>query len=418
MKPISSLSLILLAGISAPALAAPPIPVGNGITLTPLVDARLRYEGVDQDGIAENATAVTARLRSGLEIGVAGGFSLLAEAEGTLAIIEDYNSLTNGRTAFPVVADPQNVELNRLQLQYKRPGVTLTAGRQRINIDDHRFVGNVGWRQNEQTFDAVRIEAQPVEPLKVDLAYVRGVRTIFGIEASDNPPASPTRQSIDGDNLFANAAVTFGPVTARGFAFLIDQDEIGRRQFSSQTYGASATVGILTSGPTRLSLSGWYAHQTDWQDNPNDYAADYWRVEATGQLAGFNLTAGHEVLGADDSPAFAFQTPLATLHKFNGWADKFLTTPANGLRDSYASVGRTLTDLGPFPDLNVAVAYHHFESDRLGLSYGDEWDAQLGFRIRRVGILAKFARYDRSGAANFLGDADTTKFWLQLEWAI
>ena len=170
----------------------PAIPVGGGITLRPLADARLRYEHVDQDGLAEPADALTVRLRTGLEAATASGFSLLAEAEATLPILADYDSGTNGRTLFPIVADPINVELNRLQLRYRpREGFAGTLGRQRIEIDDQRFVGSVGWRQNEQTFDAVRLEARP-GPFSLDLSYAWSVRTIFGITAQELPPAPPT----------------------------------------------------------------------------------------------------------------------------------------------------------------------------------------------------------------------------------
>ena len=413
--------LAAAAGLAQGAVAAatPPVPVGDGFSLTPIAELRFRYEAVGQDGFARDATALTARARAGIEATMPGGFGMLAEAEATLAPVEDYNSLTNGRTAFPAVPDPQNVELSRLQLHYRRPGLALTAGRQRINLDDQRFVGTVAWRQNEQTFDAVRAEAQPLPALRIDVAYVWSVRTVFGVEAGDLPPGGPVRTSIDGDNLLGQAALTIGTVTARGFAFLIDQDERGRRQFSSQTYGAGVTFGILTTGPARLSLSAGYARQSDWQGNPNDYVADHIRFEANGSISGFVLAAGHERLGAGEGPAsFAFQTPLATLHRHNGWADKFLTTPPNGLRDTYASIARTVSGLGPLPDLSLALAFHRFESDRLGLAYGDEWNAQLGFRLNGVALLAKFARYDRNGGADFAGDADTRKFWLQLEWSI
>src|SRR5687768_16022120 len=128
---------LLLAAASAatPALAAE-------IQLKPILDGRLRYEHVDQEGIAREADAVTLRLRPGAEI-ASGPFILLAEAEGTLAISEDYNSGLNGKTALPLVADPENIEINRLQLQFRGiPKTIATVGRQRILIEDQRFVGN------------------------------------------------------------------------------------------------------------------------------------------------------------------------------------------------------------------------------------------------------------------------------------
>lgn len=180
---------ILLGGlVSAPALAGP-------VALKPLVDARLRYEHVDQAPLAGDADAVTIRIRSGVEA-KAGDFSLLAESEATLAISEHYNSGLNGKTAFPLVPDAQNIELNRLQLQYR--GLTktvVTVGRQRINLDDQRFVGSVAWRDNEQTFDAVRIEWSGIEHLKADVTYAWSDRTIWGSTAATAMVRHVTRRS-------------------------------------------------------------------------------------------------------------------------------------------------------------------------------------------------------------------------------
>jgi hypothetical protein len=47
----------------------------------PLVDLRLRYENVQQDGIPEEADAVTLRARPGFETGKAWNTSLLIETE-------------------------------------------------------------------------------------------------------------------------------------------------------------------------------------------------------------------------------------------------------------------------------------------------------------------------------------------------
>ena len=100
------LSASALSAVATPALA-------QSVTLKPIVEARVRYETVDQDGIAEDADAVTVRMRAGGELS-SGPFSFLAEAEGTLAIDEDYNSGVNGKALYPIVPDPENVELNRL----------------------------------------------------------------------------------------------------------------------------------------------------------------------------------------------------------------------------------------------------------------------------------------------------------------
>jgi hypothetical protein len=140
------------------------------------------------------------------------------------------------------------------------------------------------------------------------------------------------------------------------------------------------------------------------------YDANYLNAELGAGIAGFALKGGYEELGSDGGVA-AFQTPLATLHAFNGWADLFLTTPANGLRDYYVGASKTLAV--PFlPGLKAEVVYHDFDSDFGGLDYGSEWDASLGFKLGPVGLLAKYANYESSGFA-----ADTEKLWLQAEYS-
>lgn len=377
------------------------------VEFKPLIDTRLRYESVDQDGLARDADAVTARMRAGFEL-KKDDFSFLAEAEATLAINGKYNSTVNGLAAYPVVADPENIELNRLQLQYRGlPKTVVTLGRQRINLDDQRFVGSVGWRQNEQTFDAVRVETTALGPVTADLTYSWSNRTIFGID-------SPI-QAISGNNVFANVGAKLGPVTVKGFSYLVDQDEPGRRQFSSQTFGLRAVAGFNLGAKAKLNLVGSYARQSDWHTNPNDYSADYWLGEASLAVSGVTLAGGYEVLGADGGAAFtSFQTPLATLHKFQGWADKFLVTPPNGIRDLYASGGYSFKKVGPFGPVSILVGWHQYDSDRLSINYGQEWNAQVGFKpMKKVAMTFKYADYDAKDFAT-----DTRKFWVQIDYII
>jgi len=196
-------------------------------------------------------------------------------------------------------------------------------------------------------------------------------------------------------------------VGAKSFAYLLDYD--ARPAFSSQTYGVLATAAIDVPAVGKLSALASYARQSDYGANPASYDADYWNAQLGLTLFGFALTAGYEELGSDGGVA-AFQTPLATLHAFNGWADLFLTTPPNGLRDYYAAIGRSIGV--PFlPGLKADLAYHRFDSDFGGIDYGNEWDASLGFKLGPVTLLAKYANYDAGGFG-----ADTEKFWLQAEF--
>ncbi|WP_345238704.1 alginate export family protein [Sphingomonas lutea] len=374
------------------------------LQIKPIVDARLRWESVDQGEL--NADAVTLRLRAGAEVKL-GAFSLFAEGEGTVAPVNDYNAfpfpIDDGqrRPQFAVVADPQNAELNRLQLQYKSEPLTATVGRQRINLDDQRWVGSVGWRQNEQTFDAARGEAK-LGPASLDLTYAMAQRTIFGEDAGP-------QTSFRGDFVFAGIGSNLGPVEGKLFSYVLDYDEDFFLANSSQTYGGFLN-GTFPVRAAKLSLRASYARQSDYGSNPFDFAADYWSFEGGAKLAGFTLTGGWEQLGSDNGRAL--QTPMATLHKFNGWADLFLTTPASGLEDAYVSVGKTFDGMKLLPGLNANVVFHQFDSAVGDVEYGTEWDASLSFKIGKVGLLLKYADYN---AQDF--GADTRKLWLQAEWA-
>ena len=393
----------LLAGAAAPAFAQP-------LSVKPIVDTRLRTEYVDQQGFDRDADAVTARLRAGAELSL-DAWSLLVEGEATLAISERYDSGVNGKTLFPVVPDPQNVELNRFQLQYRGLARTIvTAGRQRINLDDQRFVGASGWRQNEQTFDAVRLEYGDAKSVKVDLTYAWSVRTIWGIDGRD-----ARQQAIGGNNVFATISHPTVLGTLSGFAFLVDQDEARVQGFrlSSQTYGIRLAGSRKLSPAVRLNYALSYASQSDHHRNPNNYRADYWVVDLGIELGAAKLGLGHERLGADKGlPLTSFQTPLATLHNFQGWADKFLVTPPNGLRDLYASGGYGWKSVAGLDAINAAVTYHRFDSDRLNIAYGSEWNAMVAAKRGRWTATAKLADYR---AKNFA--SDTRKIWLMIEWA-
>ena len=406
--------------LAHPAFAAPgdPVPLGDGLTLDPIVDGRLRYEGVDTPVL--DADAVTLRLRAGAELKHASGLSLLAEGEGTLALSKDYNAFpfpivdSQRRPAHAVVPDPMNIDLNRVQVQYKSKAVTLTLGRQRINLDDQRFVGSVAWRQNEQTFDAVRAEAK-LGPVSLDGTYAISQHTIFGVDAGP-------RQTYDGRFAFLGATTKLGPVQVKGFAYLLDFD--GKEQAGglavtnadTQTWGGRATASFSLAKTTKLNLMASYARQSGYQDNPLDYDVDYIAAEAGLARGNLGATLGYEKLGTGLSatgPRRAFQTPMATLHKFNGWADLFLTTPAGGLEDLYGGISYKFTQVKALPGLNAAVTWHRFESDLGSIRYGDELNASLGFKLGRVGMLVIYADFN----ARAPGFADTRKLWLQAEIA-
>ncbi|MFB0872846.1 MULTISPECIES: hypothetical protein [unclassified Sphingobium] len=378
------------------------------VRLTPSLEARLRFEHVAQEGIALDADATTLRLRPGV-IASAGNWSLLGESEGVLALGGDYFDGTNGRSRYPLIADPQNLELNRLQLRYAGKTATGTIGRQRLNLSDDRFVGTAPWRQSEQTYDAARLQWGRPGGLRADIAYSWSVRTVNGRNGKGARP-----QAIGGDNIFALLSYGGPALDVTAFAYLVDQDApaVQGYRLSSQTYGLRATGRLPVGRDITLAYQASWARQSDWRRNPNDFAADYRLGEVSLTGARLGLTGGVETLGADRGVALtSVQTPLASHFRFNGWAGKFVTTPPDGLRDIYGSInwrrqGRTAS-------VNAGATWHHFSSDRDRRSYGEEIDLIAGTSYRHCALSARCAHYEAKGFAT-----DTDKLWVQMDWSL
>lgn len=381
------------------------------MTVKPLIDARLRHEATEQDGLAERAEALTLRVRPGAQL-TKGRWSALVEGEANLAIVYDFNDGTDGKTGFPLIADPPNLELNRAQIRYAGAnGLAITAGRQRIEIADQRFVGSAGFRQNEQTYDAVRLQIGKPDGLSADLSYSWSVRTVNGRNGT-----GARQQAVGGDNIFALVGYGTPVGTLSGFAYLVDQDEAAVQGFrlSSQTWGLRFAGSQPLGKKAKLSYTASWARQSDWRANPNDYAADYLLAEAGITAGGLTASGSYEVLGADDgAPLTSVQTPLASHFRFNGWAGKFVATPPGGLRDLYATLGYGWKKVAGFDSIGVTTVWHRFDSDRADLHYGDEIGFALTAKRGPAGGSVRYARYRADTFAT-----DTDRLWLTLEWAL
>jgi hypothetical protein len=365
-----------------------------------IVDLRARYEGVEQDGFESSADALTNRLRVGFQTAPLKGTAFLAEGVLIGDLVDDYNSTTNGNVEYPVVADPTDfAAINRFALVNKSlDRTTLTFGRQRIVHDDQRFVGNVGWRQNEQTLDSLR--AQWGTPkAKVDVTYAGQVNRVFG-------PDSP-QGKWEGDIVLANFAYTLSIGTLSLFDYYLDID--------NSSAASSNTVGIKLMGSKPLgkltatyALS--YAEQAEAGANPVNVAADYTLVEGGLTFAKFGLGLGVELLGSDGITGFS--TPLATLHAFQGWADKFLATPAAGIEDRYVRFSYPFGKRGVFTNIAATAFFHDFSADVGGAHFGEELDLQLVARTERVALTLKYADYRADTLFT-----DTDKLWLSVDYA-
>lgn len=365
------------------------------------LDFRYRFEGVDQDGFSKDAQASTLRSRITATSGAIHGFTVLGEADNVSVVGADkYNSTENGKTQYPVVADPKGTEVNQAYLKYTADSGNGIYGRQRINYSNQRFVGGVAWRQNEQSFDGFRGNWQALQSVNLDYSYTYRVHRVFGPDDGVNPA------EFDGDNhfLYVDWKVAEGH-NIGAFGYYIDVDPQGAYPAAKTVNNSSESWGLEYVGKLSvLNVRAAYASQADAGDSELDYNADYYLLEVAGKVASVGLWAGYEVLAAGDGTGFA--TPLATLHKFQGWADMFLSTPGDGVEDLYFGIDTTL---GP---VKLAAIYHDFQAEDSSEDFGDEidlaatWPLNEHFttELKYAGFSADSDRYK-----------DTDKVWLTLQ---
>lgn len=365
----------------------------------PYINMRYRYEFVDQDGLSEQAHASTLRTQLGYKSGDFHGFSAGIEFENVAPIASDnYNDTTNGQTNYPVVVDVESTEVNQAFLQYDGLEDTrIKLGRQRFTLDDHRFIGSVAWRQNDQTFDAVTITNKSIEDTTLTYGYINNVNRIF----SDDSPNGNWESNSHVVHAAYNG-LSFGKLTAYGYFLDFEQDAPAA---SSQTYGLHFnSKELFAYNDVKFGLHAEYARQSEHGDNPLDFDVNYFHAAPSVSWKGLTATLGYEVLGSDDGTV-GFATPLATLHKFNGFADKFLNTPAAGLEDVYVQLKYKFPKDASselLQGLFVLGAYHDFSSDEGSIDYGTEFNFHIQKPINdNYYVQARFADYN---ADNFATD--------------
>ena len=364
------------------------------------LNVRVRHEAVTQSGLRD-AEALTTRARLGFAPPPWAGWAAFLEVEGVGAADGDRYSqsgLNPAAAGRAVIADPDSTEINQLHFGRTFGKTLVRLGRQRLFLDQGRFVGDGNWRQNQQTYDAAVVEDRTWAGTTLTYAHLRQVNRGLG-------RTHPQGRWRTDSHLFHALREGLRIGTLSTYAYLLDFPDV--RANACATLGASLAGGAAMGPGIRWVYRVEAARQTDYGASPLDYAARYLAAESGVNLARGGLAAGVEVLGHD--AGLPFRTPLATLHPFNGWADVFSAIPAGGLRDGYLRVQAELPGA-----LALSVRRHWFRSDRGGARLGEEWDLMLS---RRFGpawtALVKLADF-RAATRGFL---DVRKSWLQVEYA-
>ena len=373
------------------------------------INLRYRYEFVDQDfnpvtgdPFTENANASTLRLRLNYRTSAWRDWSGFGEFDYVFHVLTtDFNTgagTSPGKEQYPVVADPKGADLNQLYFDYDGlKDSKLRFGRQRITLDNHRFVGNVGWRQNPQTFDAVSGTFKGLQNTELFYGYVAKVNRIFGERSAAGEDNTNTHL------LHAKIKLADG-WSVVPYGYYIDSSDFPTS--STATFGARLAGG-LPAGDGKISLVGEFARQSDAADAPVSFDANYLHFDLMWAMKnGLSLGLGFESLGGDNNATGkSFRTPLATLHAFQGWADQFLATPDAGVDDLNVTVKYK------WDKWSLLARYHDLTAESGSADWGSEFDFSVGRSFnKRYGVLFKGAFFSADNAAF----SDVTKIWIML----
>ena len=390
-----------------------------------------RYESVESPNHTRGqAKAMTLGTRLGYETGAYHDFAANVQVQGVWSNkqFDDNQANGNNNTGLNKVNDPGGVGVNSAHLIYRGiADTTLRQGRQIIRYDDDRWVGNVDWRQNWQSFDASSITNKSIADTTIQAAYVTNVNRPSGDGAvqsnsdgisSGNAHMKSTLLNIN------NKSLSFADIVA--YSYRLDYTNPAQAAASNgapNTFGSTDTSGLKLA-KNGIDVAGYklgwvaeMANQKNFKLNTTSYNARYTNINANvgGSLG--NIKIGQEVLGSDNSRSV--QTPLSTLFAFNGWADMFLVTPTTGLKDTYVKLRSDAMGIVYGAD------YHQFKSDSSSTNLGREVDLIAEKQLdKNFAIGARAARYkaDAASSSSSTGTAssnaggvaltDTNKMWV------
>jgi hypothetical protein len=369
-----------------------------------LLNVRARYEHAEQDGKPNDADAFTIRELIGWETKPLYGLSVTLEGINVGHLFGDsYNDTTNGKTSFPTIPDPDNTDINQVYAQYTGvPDTRIRLGKQVIKLDNERFVGNVDFRQVMQVFSGLTVSNRSIPDTELFAGHLWRLKNVFAQQQQ-------IRLEI------AHADWTWSPGNHLvGYGYFLDQAKTvsatGFSDNSNQILGARAAGAYPLATDWKLLYTAEFAKQDSYAKGDSRIDAQYNRLGGGGQWKDYFVRLDYERLSSKDG-VYGFQTPLATLHPFQGWADQFTTTPAQGIRDWYVSGGV------PVANVKLYAEYHRLTSDFRGIDYGKEFDVSAAYRILK-GLTGKieFAYFTEGDPLSPAATRkrDTQRLWLTL----
>jgi hypothetical protein len=388
---------------------------------------RYRFEYADdaKPGLKESY-ASTLRTAAGYRTDTYHDFSAYFQIQDVRVVGDDtlYNDGSNNVIDRAAITDAESTEIQQYYLRYGGLSKTVvTLGRQEINHrtgSQQRFLGDVGWRQHFQSFDAAHFVNLGIPQAIIDYSFIWNVNRIFG-ENNPLPDAADLRSNSHALNIQYSG---LPGLKFESYLYLLDFTSPTARRFSTATTGLRVQGDRVVGTGLRLSYAGELAHQQDYSNNPNAISVNYALAEVGlnfavgGILESIGIKYDYERLEGDGGQR-SFQAPLGTNHAFQGFADRFLVTPGDGIQDHFVTLS------GKLSDTQISFVYHNFVSDKDNYQYGDEFDIFAEHTFNKY-VLAglKFSDYQaNSNNLNITRNAvsgqalDLTRFWAYLQFS-
>ncbi|HNV87483.1 MAG TPA: alginate export family protein [Methylotenera sp.] len=432
----------------------------------PMTSFRLRYENVDQEGYQSTAAtapklktgeAFTLRSLIGWQTASFKNFSFGVQLTDVHEFTDDFNDRrdnqpehNNGtgspsldKRQYPNIVDPGYTDINQLYVDWTGINNTkLRLGRQQLNLDNVRFIGDIGFRQNMQVFDGISVLNKSIPNTEIFAAHFGKVRQI-------------TTKLRDGNIDILNAKYKISPTESLiGYGYFIDVENLGQNSGNptavgtaaqggnglggssdipasptninpNQTDASSKTFGLRLDG-TRKINDNWkvlytaeYAKQDDYRGGNSLIDAHYFKLGGGAGYGNWSLRIDHEKLSSNDGK-YAFQTPLGTNHLFQGWADVFLVTPRQGMEDTFITLSGSIMKAKLYAEYHVLKSDENFQSlgGRLRDKYGTEFDASVLYPFTdKINGKIEYANYRESDVygvtlQNAARKGDKEMFWI------